>query len=85
MSNRAHMYEKAVVSMLEWLHLAEVDLVGYVVQTFNGEAGDIKGLRLDDDHGLCFTFDDPVDGFVAAELGMRQRWFPVSTIRLKSS
>ena len=81
MTNRAHMYEKAVVSILQWLHLAEDDLVGYVVQTFNGEAGDIKGLQLDDDHGLCFTFDDPV----AAELGMRQRWFPVSTIRMKSS
>jgi hypothetical protein len=83
--SRAHMYEKAVVSILQWLHLAEDDLVGHVVQTFNGEAGDIKGLQLDDDHGLCFTFDDPVHPFDAVERGMRQRWFPVSTIRMMSS
>jgi len=79
------MYEKAVVSILEWLHLAEDDLVGAVVQTFNGEAGAVKGLCLDDHHGLCFTFDDPVDDFVAAALGKTRKWYPVSTIRMKSS
>ena len=76
------MYEKAVVSILQWLHLAEDDLIGHVVQTHNGEAGDVKGLRLDDDHGLCFTFDDPLHPFDEVERAvMRQRWFPVSTIR----
>jgi len=76
---RAHMYEKAVVSILEWLHLAEEDLVGSIVQTFNGEAGACKGLCLDEAHGLCFTLDDP-----AHPGGVSPRWFPVSTIRMKS-
>jgi hypothetical protein len=78
-----HDYERAVVSILKWLHLAEDDLVGSAVQTFNGEAGTVKGLRLDEAHGLCFTFDDP-DEFVEAELHRPRRWYPVSTIRLKS-
>ncbi len=78
-----HDYERAVVSILKWLHLAEDDLVGSVVQTFNGEAGTVKGLQLDEAHGLCFTLDDP---YVSDDKLVRdmRRWYPVSTIRLKS-
>jgi hypothetical protein len=61
-------------------HAAETDLVGSTVQTFNGEAGTCKGVRLDDHHGLCFTFDDPPSLFE----GPSQKWYPVSTIRMKS-
>jgi len=65
------------------LHAAEVDLVGSTVQTFNGEAGTCKGVRLDDHHGLCFTIDDPRTSLDMYVRDMR-RWYPVSTIRMKS-
>jgi len=73
-------YEKAALRIVSWLHVAEDDLVGEVVQTFNGEVGMCKEVKLDDHHGLCFTLDDPPrpgrDG--------ARRWYPVSTIRMKS-
>lgn len=74
-----HVYERAVVKIMDWLHLAERELVGSVVATFNGETGKVLALRLDDHHGLCFTVDDPErsdeDGLLS------QRWYPVSTIK----
>jgi hypothetical protein len=77
-------YEQAVVNILDWLHKAEDALVGATVQTFNGEAGTCKGVRLDDHHGLCFTLDDPTHPFDMVERGISQRWYPVSTIRSKA-
>ena len=74
-------YEKAALRIMSYLHVAEDDLVGTTVQTFNGEAGMCKDVKLDDHHGLCFTLDDPVreNGH-----GGARRWYPVSTIRMKS-
>lgn len=69
---------------MDWLHNAERDLVGTAVVTFNAEAGTVRALKLDPLHGLCFTFDEPVDAFVEIECGIFRRWYPVSTIRLKS-
>jgi hypothetical protein len=77
----SHVYERAATKILDWLHVAERELVGTVVATFNGETGAIKGLALDDFHGLCFTFDDEVDAFTAMELGRSRRFYPVSTIK----
>jgi hypothetical protein len=73
-----HVYERAVIKILDWLHLAERELVGNVIATFNGETGKVLAVRLDDHHGLCFTIDDPdmnEDGLLS------QRWYPVSTIK----
>lgn len=80
----SHAYETAAVRIVDWLHHAERDLIGSTVVTFSGETGTCKGVQLDDHHGLCFTLDDPIDEFVASELGRSRKWFPVSTIRLKS-
>jgi hypothetical protein len=54
--------------------------VGDCIVTFNGDTGAVRGLKLDEHHGLCFTLDDPVDDFVEAECGIFRRWYPVSTI-----
>jgi hypothetical protein len=69
-------YERAALAILEWLHRAEQDLIGRTVVTFNGETGDVRELMLSDHHGLCFTFDPPV------EFG--RRFYPVSTIKLRN-
>lgn len=73
-----HVYERAVVKILDWLHLAERELVGSVVATFNGETGKVLALKLDDHHGLCFTIDPESDIRYAAS---SRRWYPVSTIK----
>jgi hypothetical protein len=80
----SHVYEKAVIHILDWFHHAERDLIGKVVATFNGETGRILSLRLDDHHSLCFTFDperasDPALGITKPET--TRRWYPVSTIK----
>lgn len=78
----SYVCHSAAFNILEWLHRAEADLVGKRVQTFGGAIGEVKDVRLDDDHGLCFTFDEKIDAFVAVELNKRRRYFPVSAIRL---
>lgn len=75
----SHHYEKATAKVLEWLHLAERDLVGRIVATFNGEAGTIRELKLDELHGICFTMDDEVE---IIEGTAPRRFYPVSTIKL---
>lgn len=77
----SHVYERAALKILDWLHVAERELVGSAIATFNGETGTVKGLALDDLHGLCFTFDDEVEPFIAMELGRARRFYPVSTIK----
>jgi hypothetical protein len=73
MSNGRYLYEKATQSILIWLHMAEDDLVGHLLVTSSGETGTCRAICLDDDHGLCFTFDEIADG--------PRRWMPVSTIK----
>lgn len=75
----SHVYETAATKIMDWLHRAERQLVNTTVATFNGEAGTIYGLRLDEHHGLCFTIDDPERG--DEDGGLPQRWYPVSTIK----
>lgn len=70
----------AALAIMEWFHKAEDDLVGSPVQTFNGETGTVREIKLDEHHGLCFTTDKP--GY-AGPLNAR-RFYPVSTIRMKS-
>ena len=75
----SHPYESAVVRIIDWLHHAERDLIGSTVATFNGDAGIVRGVKLDDHHGLCFTFSDD-----HGPLALTQRfWYPVSTIKFK--
>lgn len=76
----AHVYETAVVRILDWFHHAERDLIGRVVATFNGETGDVRALKLDEHHGLCFTIDEEIR-FDAQQSLLARRWYPVSTIR----
>lgn len=70
-----HEYENAVVGILDWLHRAEVDLLGHPIVTFNGEAGTVRAVQLDELHGLCFTIDDP------NLQGHGRRYYPVATIK----
>lgn len=77
----SHPYEQAAVRILDWFHRAEADLVGKAVVTFNGEAGTVIEIKLDESHGLCFTIDDPVSGFDEIEVGIKRRWYPVATIK----
>lgn len=79
----AHVYEKAALHILDWLHHAERDLMGKTIVTFNGEAGTVKNVKLDVSHGLCFTIDEPVSGFDEIECGLTRRYYPVSTIKSK--
>lgn len=67
-----HTYKEAAVRILEWFIKAEDDLLGHTVSTFNGEAGIVYDLKLDEHHGLCFTID-PVAG--------SRRYYPVATIK----
>jgi hypothetical protein len=71
----SHVYETAAIRIVDWLHHAERDLLGATVMTFNGETGTVTAIKLDDHHGLYFTLDAPIQG---------SRWWPVSTIRLKT-
>lgn len=80
----SYVYEKAALSILEWFHHAERDLVGRAIVTTSAEAGTIKAIKLDEHHGLCFTLDDPVDAFDAVERGIARRFYPVSTIKFKA-
>lgn len=81
----SHPYESAAVRILDWLHHAERDLVGATVATFNGEAGTVQAVRLDEHHGLCFTVDDPDPRVIGRDFnGPKRRYYPVSTIRMKS-
>lgn len=80
MSGHHHyIHEDAATKILEWLHRAERALVGKVIATFNGETGEVRDIRLDEHHGLCFTLDDPERG--DADGALPQRWYPVSTIK----
>lgn len=70
-----HVYEQAVGKIVEWFQRAEDDLLGHTVSTFNGEAGIVYDLKLDEHHGLCFTID-PV-----ADVAGSRRYYPVATIK----
>lgn len=74
----SHPYESATVHILDWLHHAERDLIGAPIVTFNGEAGTVRRVKLDDHHGLCFTFDKRKPNSTFS-----RRWYPVSTIKFK--
>lgn len=76
----AHVYESAVVRILDWYHHAERDLVGKVIATFNGETGTVRALKLDEHHGLCFTIDEH-QGHHWHGGKPPLRWYPVSTIK----
>lgn len=69
--------------VIAMLHQAESHLVGRPVVTFNGKTGICKGVRLDDNHGLCFTCDEQ-HGHRWHGGKPELRWYPVSTIRMKS-
>lgn len=79
----SHVYEKAALHILDWLHHAERDLKGKAIATFNGEAGTVQEIKLDEHHGLCFTIDNPVTPFDESECGIIRRYYPVSTIKQK--
>jgi hypothetical protein len=66
-------HERAVTQIMELFQAAEHELLGRKVATFRGATGTVLDLRLDNDHGLMFTFEPP-------ELPQR-RFYPVSTIR----
>lgn len=70
-----HVHEEAATRILKWLHRAETSLIGVTVVTFNGESGAVQAIKLDEHHGLCFTFDNADDN---------AHFYPVSTIRMKS-
>jgi len=80
MSNGRYQYEKAAIAITKWLHLAEEDLVHHSVTTTSGLAGEVKAVRLDDLHGLCFTLEDEPQP-LPAEQTIRY-WWPVSVIKL---
>jgi len=74
-------HESAAIHILDWLHRAEDALVGFVVSTTTGERGIVKEIELDEHHGLCFTFEDPLSGFDIVECGMVRKFYPVSVIK----
>ena len=63
----------AAIDIMRWLHIAEDDLIDKGVILFGGEAGTVRAVKLDEHHGLCFTFE-----------GDSKKFYPVSTIRMKS-
>lgn len=77
----SHVYERAATKVLQWLHLAEDELVGRAVVTFNGEAGTVHELKLDEHHGMCFTIDPATP---SPHYRDGRRFYPVSTIRMFS-
>lgn len=70
---------RAAVHVIDWFHRAEKDILGATIQTFQGEAGTVKEIRLDEAHGLCFTLDEKPKAF---DPDIR-RFYPVSTIRMR--
>ena len=78
----SHVYEKAALHILDWLHHAERDLVGKAISTFNGEVGAVQAVKLDANHGLCFTIDRDPHRIFRDALGP-VRWYPISTIKQK--
>lgn len=73
MSFGRYLYEKAATAIITWFHMAEDDLVGHTLVHVGGETGTCRAIKLDEIHGLCFTFDeDPI----------ARRWCPVSTIKI---
>lgn len=66
-------HERAVAQIMEWFQAVERDLVGNEVTTVRGARGVVADIRLDNDHGLMFTFE-PGDH-------VERRFYPVSTIR----
>lgn len=76
MSNGRYLYEKAAIAIGHWFHLAEEDLVGHTVTTTSGLAGEVKAIKLNELHGLCFTLDE------ARLSGEHQDWWPVAIIKL---
>jgi len=77
-SNGRYLYEKAAIAIGHWFHLAEEDLVGHTVTTTSGLAGEVKAIKLDELHGLCFTLDDDP----AIHLDGARQWWPVAIIKL---
>jgi hypothetical protein len=75
-------YATAAIHIMDCLHHAEDDLVGKTVVLFDGAEGVIKAVKLDDHHGLCFTFEDPHTSLDMHIRDMR-KWRPVSTIKQK--
>lgn len=73
----SYICHRAAVHIIDWFHRAETDLLSVPVVTFNGEAGTVKELKLDEAHGLCFTMDDKPPGVEPD----RRRFYPVATIR----
>lgn len=69
-----HVYENAASGILKWFVEAEDDLLGHTIVTFNGEAGTVQDMKLDEHHGLCFTLD-PIEDSVG------RRYYPVATIK----
>lgn len=79
-----HVYETAAAGIIEWFVKAENDLLGHTVVRFNGEAGIVQDLKLDEHHGLCFTLDKPAileGGPVLPNVASGRRYFPVATIK----
>jgi hypothetical protein len=73
----SHVYESAVIHIMDWLHRAERDLVGHSIKTFTGRMGIVREVRLDEHHGLCFTIA------TEREHGEpERRWYPVATIKV---
>jgi len=80
MSGQRDDAQQAALAIIDWFHKAEDDLLGSTVQTFNGEIGRVREIKLDEHHGLCFTMDKP--GYAGPSNS--PRFYPVSTIRMKS-
>jgi hypothetical protein len=76
--------QSAAIRVLDWLVHAERDLINAEVITTSGDSGVVRGVRLDDLHGVCFTFDEPPVSFDIVELGALRNWKPVSIIRSKA-
>jgi hypothetical protein len=69
----ARPHERAVTQIIDWLRQTEEQLIGKEIMTFRGARGVVTELRLDNDHGLMFTFEPPD--------AIQKRYYPVSTIR----
>lgn len=79
-----HVYENAAAGILRWFVEAEDDLLGHTVITFNGEAGTVQDVRLDEHHGLCFTLDPPTilkGSPMFPDVANSRRYYPVATIK----
>lgn len=79
--NNRYAFERAATTIMHWLHIAEQDLLGHTIATFNGETGTVVELKLDEHHGLCFTCDEPLHSIDMVEGGRSRKWYPTSTIK----